>query len=528
MEKKLSLMLFLLMISVLLIGCTKSAKETKAPDNDAKVDEVEVAQGGVLDFAFNVQPSTLDAHFTTDTATRDISLHIYEPLVTLNDSLEVEPMLAESYDVTEDGKIITFHLREGIQFHNGEELTADDVVASMERWQEMSSQAQTYLEGTKYVAEDKHTVIAHIQNPTTLDMFVFADMTQFAAIMPESIVKKAGKELVEEFIGTGPYQFGEWRQDQHIHLKKFADYQSRSEPANGLSGEKKALVDEIYFHIVTDSSTRVAGIQSGEYDIANQIPQDNFDMLEANSNVKNAIYSNSFPSLVFNKKTGVFSNQKARQAVNEAIDLEEMLIAAYGDEKFYITDHALVKEEQTGWYTDVGSDVYNKNDPEHAKQLLVEAGYDGEEVVIITSREHPDYYKMSVVVQQQLEAIGMVVKLEISDWGTVLERRSDENAYDIFFTGFAFRPMPIQYLFFNPEWLGWTDSEELDRLMNEILYAGSQEEAQKFSAEFHEAFRDYLPIIKPGNSTAIVSMGAGVDGLQFITGPILWNVSIEE
>lgn len=99
--------------------------------------------------------------------------------------------MAESYEITEEGKVITFHLREGIQFHNGEEMTADNVVASMERWQELSSQAQTYLGGTEYVAEDKYTVIAHIQEPTTLDMFVFADMTQFAAIMPETIVNKA-------------------------------------------------------------------------------------------------------------------------------------------------------------------------------------------------------------------------------------------------------------------------------------------------------------------------------------------------
>ena len=229
--------------------------------------------------------------------------------------------------------------------------------------------------------------------------------------------------------------------------------------------------------------------------------------------------------MVFNKKAGVFSNQKIRQAANAAINVEDMLMAAYVSDEFYLVDHALVKEEQTGWYTDEGSDVYNTYDPELAKKLLKEAGYDGEEVVILTSREYANYYNMSVVVQQQLEAVGMKVKLAVTDWSTVLEAREDENRFDIFFTSFTIRPIPIQYLFMNSEWFGWTDSDALKKIVDNILYADSVEDAQKFSKELHKEFWDYLPILKPGNSTIITSMREEIDGFQFISNPILWNVS---
>ena len=519
--KKVRIFFLVILFSISLVGC---ASDTTKKDKVVPTSGEEVS-GGELNFAYHVQPTTLDPQFTTADATRDIAHHIYESLLTLSTSLEVQPMLAESYVVSKDRKEITFNLRKDIKFHNGKVMTAEDVVASLERWHELSSQARTYLSGTEYEIKDDHTVIAHIQDPTTLDLFIYADMTQFAAIMPKEIVGKAGTEGVDEYIGTGPYAFKDWKQDQHIHLTKFADYQSRSEPADGLAGEKKALLDDIYFHIVTDPSIRVTGLQSGLYDIASDIPPDTAQGFLKDDSIKNAIDSSAFTTMVFNKKAGVFSNQKIRQAANAAINVEDMLMAAYVSDEFYLVDHALVKEEQTGWYTDEGSDVYNTYDPELAKKLLKEAGYDGEEVVILTSREYANYYNMSVVVQQQLEAVGMKVQLAVTDWSTVLEAREDENRFDIFFTSFTIRPIPIQYLFMNSEWFGWTDSDPLKKIVDDILYADSVEDAQKFSKELHKEFWDYLPILKPGNSTIITSMSEDIDGFQFISNPILWNVS---
>src|SRR5699024_1948944 len=158
------LLLLLLVVPLVLLGCsgktdtseegaaesaevaTEETDDTK--DADQTTESEEDLTGGQLNFAFSAQPPRLDPQENTDTETRDITLHMYEPLLSLNSSLEVEPMLAESYEVSDDGSTITFYLREGIEFHNGQEMTADDVIASMERWHELSSQAKTYLDST--------------------------------------------------------------------------------------------------------------------------------------------------------------------------------------------------------------------------------------------------------------------------------------------------------------------------------------------------------------------------------------------
>lgn len=529
--KKKGWFLFVLLFSFVLMGCTSNTGNTDKTqeENKGTNEESKEVQGGKLNFANDVEPSTLDPHFTTSVPVRNVSRQIYESLVTFDSKYQVQPMLAESFERSEDGKKITFYLRKGVLFHNGEEMTAKDVVASMEKWQKQSGNAMSFLEGTEYEAVDDYTVIAHIGNPSILDMQIFADLTQLAAIMPKSIVENAGEEDVDEYIGTGPFKFEEWRQGQYIHLSKFEEYQPRSEAADGMAGEKKALVDDVYFHFVTEPSTRVTGMLTGEYDIANRIIQDSVETLRANPNVKLELIQAGFPGLVFNKRSGLFSNQSARQAVNAAMNMEDLLIAGYASEEFYSLSHELSLEEQTSWYTDAGKAEYTKYDPESAKQLLAEAGYNGEEITILTSRANQDHYNIAVVAQAQMQAIGMNVKLDLYDWSTLLERRNDDKAYDIFITGFSIEPIPIQYSFFNSKWPGWTNSEEINRLLTEINYADSTEEALQLTTKLQQEFWEYLPIIKPGNRIEVTAMREGVNGYStFANGPILWNVSIDK
>ncbi|WP_126425248.1 ABC transporter substrate-binding protein [Brevibacillus marinus] len=521
-------MLFLFLLCVALIGC--SAQPEGQTGQTASEASGDAAQDKELHFAFNAQPATLDTHFTTATATRDIGRTIYESLVTFNSNYEVVPMLAESFERSEDGKQVTFHLRKGVRFHNGKEMKAEDVVASMQKWQKQSAQAKSFLAGTEYEAKDDYTVVAHIPEPTSIDMFIFADLTQLAAIMPKEIVESAGEESVQEYVGTGPFQFVEWKKDQYIHFRKFADYQARSEAKDGMAGGKQALVDDLYIHFVTDTTTRLLGVQTGEYDIANRISHDYLETVESNENLKYVVISEEFPGLVFNKKAGLFANQKARQAVNAALDYEKMLIVAYGSDQFYDTNHALALKEQTNWYSEAGKEEYNTYDPELAKQLLKEAGYNGEEVVILTTRDYEQYYNLAVVAAEQLKAVGMNVKLEVYDWATVLERRQDEKAYDIFVSGWAFRPTPIQYPFLDSSanWPGWTNSKEIDGLIQNIKTAQSQEEAKKYAELLQKEMWQYLPILKVGDERHITVMRKGVEGFETLAGPILWNVAVKE
>ena len=354
---------------------------------------------------------------------------------------------------------------------------------------------------------------------------MLADPGQAAAISPKKLNDNATEEL-QDFIGTGPFKFVEWKSDQYVHLEKFDGYQAVDSEASGLAGKKEAKVNDIYFQFVTDSSTRLAGIQTGEYDIVNAVPFDNGKQLDSNKDVKNIVEHNGFNGVVFNKKARFFKEVVARQAVNAALDEEAILTAAFTSVDYYELEHGLMIKDQVEWYSEAGKDKYNQNNPDKAKELLKQAGYNGEEIIILTSKDYEDHYNAAVVVQHQLESIGMNVKLDIYDWATVLQKRSEENAYDIFVTGFPTEPIPTKYVFLDSknEWPGWTNDPKIDELLNRINTASSQEEAKENFDKLQEQFYEYLPLVKFGNKTTITTVRSNVEGMGFLQGIILWNV----
>ncbi|WP_368654078.1 ABC transporter substrate-binding protein [Ornithinibacillus sp. 4-3] len=517
--RRLGLILFLAIFSVALIGCASE----KNGGTENKGDSTEKV---TLDVALNAQPPAMDPIVTTSTVTRDVSRHVFETLLTVDENYEVAPMLAENYEVSEDGKTITLKLREGLTFHDGSDLTIEDVIASLERWRDISTLGKSFFSQAEFKAEDEHTLIIELEERMYTALQILAEPGRSAIIVPKRTIDEAEEDGLKEFIGTGPFKFDEWKQDQYIAMSKFEDYQAIDGEPSGLAGRKEAKVDEIKFHFVTDSSTRVAGITSGEYDISVAVPFDNVAQLEADDNIENRIDHNGFNAVVFNKKAGLFSDQKARQAALAALNMDEISQAAFSSEAFYDLEPSLMITDMKQWYTDAGKENYNQDDPEKAKQLFDEIGYNGEEVKIISSRDYQDHYDNAVVVQRQLEAAGLNVTLELSDWATVLQKRDDESAYDIFITGFPTEPVPTNYVFLSSltQWAGWTDSPELDQLINEINAATSDEEAKASYEKLQEAYYDYVPIIKFGNKTTVTSSRANIENIGFLHGVFFWNV----
>ncbi|MBM7714062.1 peptide/nickel transport system substrate-binding protein [Bacillus thermophilus] len=519
--KRSNVLVLVMLLVISLFGCSPGKDATtKQSDNGGKV------TGGELQVAYNAQPPTMDPLLTSAVATRDITRHIFESLVTFNQKFEVEPMLAESYEVSDDGKTITFQLRKGIKFHNGDEMTVEDVVSSMNRWKDTTPMGKAYFSKATFKESGENAVVLEMPERLSTALAMLADPGQSAVIVPKEVNEGATEKGLSEFIGTGPFQFKEWKTDQYIHLEKFEDYQSLEKESGGLAGKKEALVDDIYFQFITDASTRLAGIQTGEYDVANAIPFDNGEQLEANADVTIYVDHNGFNGIVFNKKQGLFKNVTARQAVNAALDLEEVLKASFTNENYYELEHGLMIKDQESWYSEAGKDQYNQNDKEKAKKILKDAGYNGEEIVMLTSRDYEDHYNAAVVVQQELEKIGMKVKLDVYDWPTLLEKREDPNAFDIFVTGFPTEQIPAKYSFLDSakEWPGWSDSPEIDELLDQINRSASQEEAKKYFAQLQEEFYQYLPIIKFGNKTTITATRSNIEGMGFLQGIILWNV----
>jgi peptide/nickel transport system substrate-binding protein len=508
-----TILLAILMVCVL-SACSKPAADTPSAT---------APSGGKIKVAINAQPPTLDPHMTSATATSEIARYIFEQLVTLNSKYQAVPMLAEKVDTSEDGKTYTFHLRKGVKFHNGKEMKAEDVLASMNKWMGIASRAKTVFKGAAFKATDEYTVVLTLPSPVVGVLETLAGNVQFAGIMPKEIAEKAGPEGVKEYIGTGPFKMTEWKQDQYIHVAKYDQYSALSTPADGLSGKKEALVDDIFFHIVTDGSTRLAGIQTGEYDAATWLPRDNYEQLKNAPNLRTSIDLYGPNNIIFNKKKGIFSNVKMRQAVNAALDMDKIMLASFSDPAFYRLDHGYMIKEQIDWYSEAGKELYNQKNTDKAKSLMKEAGYNGEEIRILTSRDYDHVYNASVVVKEQLEAIGMKVKLDVLDWATLVDKRNKPDQYDAFVTGTSMVSTPPQLLQLNSNWPGWTEDPKITELMEKINSAKSVKDAKPDWDKLQAYVYEYVPVVKFGDFFLLDAFSKKLDGGTFFEGIVLWN-----
>lgn len=502
---------------------TEVEEETET-DTDTNEQEEATEGGGELKVAINAQPPTMDPQMTTATATRDVARLVFESLLVLNDNFEPVPFLAEEVDI-DNNQTFTFHLRQGVKFHNGEEMKAEDVVASMNRWKQNGNKAKQVIGDNEFVEVDEYTVTLELSEPSPLALGIMATAGQFGAIMPKEINEAAGPDGVSEYIGTGPFEFVEWKQDNYVHLTKFDDYQPLDEPSDGLSGKREALVDDIYFYISPDASTRLAGIQSGEYDIAYQLPFNNYQqLLETDLQVAPSLAGDMI--LQYNTREGLMSDNKMRHAVNAALNIDDILTASLVEPEIYRAGANLMEENNVQWHTTAGEENYNLNDPDLAKQLLEEAGYDGETVKIVTTRDYQHYYDSSVVIQQQLEQIGMNVELEVYDWPTLTDLVKDDSAWHMRVNGFTFQADPTTMLYLDSAYSGVAEDEQLISGMKGIEMAETEEEARAVWEELQEyIWTDFLPATKLGSYSHLYVLAEDVEGFVYSNGSIYWNVS---
>ena len=198
-------------------------------------------KGGVLRVAVLGDPPTLDSHWTTANFVEVITQHIYEGLYTLDQSYQPIPDLAEALpQVSADGLVYTIKLRQGIKFHNGKEMTSDDVVASLNRWGGYAVQAKALWASVEDVRPaGKYAIELRLKEKSGVVLISLANANNFAAIYPKEIAEKyPTPNKVTEFIGTGPYKFVEWKPDSHIRMVRFDDYKPRPEAPTAGAGER--------------------------------------------------------------------------------------------------------------------------------------------------------------------------------------------------------------------------------------------------------------------------------------------------
>ncbi len=422
--------------------------------------------GGVMRVAHIGEPPTLDLHFSTAVITSDIASNIFEGLFGIDSKFETKPVLIDSWSLSNDRLVYTFRLRRGVRFHNGKEMTADDVTASLSRWGRLAvGGRRVFAVVNSLTSPDPLTVVVQLKEPYALLPLELAYSVQAAAIYPKEVVEEAGTGPVRRFIGTGPYRFVEHLPDRHIRLDRFDGYQARTEPGDGFSGRKGAYVDSIYFHPVPDTATRIAGVRRGDFHLADSIPQDEYERLRGDPNLVTAVpTAPAWLPVIFNHRSGLMSDRRVRQAFQAAIDCEAVLQAAVGPRRFWRLEPGLMPRGHP-MASESGKEFFNQKNPERARKLLEEAGYKREPIRWITTMEYAVLGTAAQVAKPMLEKAGFVVDLQVVDWATLMARRGRPELWDVFQTWFSFQPDPAFMLVLQPGWPGWYDNRDMNAMM---------------------------------------------------------------
>ena len=483
--------------------------------------------GGVFRAAMIGEPPSLDLHWTTAVITQQITWHIYETLFTYDKKFDPIPMLAENLATTDGGRRHTIKLRRGVKFHNGKEMTSGDVVPSLQRWLKMSTPGKALAKFVEAVeAKAPHEIVIHMKEPATAALIDgLARPNNGAAIYPKEIIDAVGEQQVKEFIGTGPYRFVEHKPDRHIKVSRFKDYVARTEAPDGFGGKRTAYLDEILFMPVPDVTVRLAGVETGEYDFGQQIKQDQYDRVRAMKGVEALVLKPSgWSTAVLNHKQGLMTDRKIRQAFQAALDMEPIMAAGFGHKDFYRLDGSLMYPEQPQWHSKVAAELYNQKNKAKAQKLLKEAGYTGQPVRWVTTKEYEWMYRNALVAKQQLEEAGFKIDLQVVDWATLVQRRNKPELFDVFSTGFTFGPEPALATSVQCGWPGWWCQEDKERAMEALARETDQKKRKAHWERVQQIFHEDVGRIKFGDYFSLDVVRKDVKNFPPAPWTAFWNV----
>jgi peptide/nickel transport system substrate-binding protein len=489
-------------------------------------------KGGDMVFAQEAQVSGLDMHFSSAISSRNVALHIYESLLTRDESNAPIPELAERWTVSSDGLTYTFPLRKGVLFHNGKEMTSADVLASYQRYQKLGVDRKTIEPVVSMSTPDRYTFVLKLRKAVPTFIEELSSFRVPIVIMPAEETSKPGGKT-DPYIGTGPYQFVEWVPDSHVRLKRFDRYKVNEAlpDRSGFGGRKVAYFDTVTFRIVQEGGARVAGLEKGELHAVEDVPTKAAQRLASNKSI--ALYPLErfwIHIAIPNFAKPPTDNLLVRRAIQVGLNMEEIMEAA--------TDGAY--KLQAGYqypgnpyYTEAGKQHYHVNDREQAKRLLREAGYKGDEVVLITNSDYQTMYNAAVVMAEQMKAFGLNARTEVSDWPTQRKKREDPKAWNIYFTGFGTGPSvgaaaAILDLLPPINLQNAPNDPVLQQAFDDLLNKPTLEERKAAFARAQERVYEQVHAIKFGDLTKVQAARSHVKGFKPHRIPRMWGVWFEE
>jgi len=401
------------------------APPAPAPADSTGQQPAESASTGekVLRVALTTYPNSLDMPKAAERNASNASWQLYDSLVFINDEGALEPALATSWEVAEDGVTYTFTLREGVTFHNGEPFNAQAVVASWERGKNPENQYfDNWTPAVSVEAVDDLTVA--ITTETVRPLFL-REMAQSWAMTPPGYIAEVGEQgFLEHPVGTGPFKLVEWIQGDRIVMEKNENYWREGYP----------LLDQLIFRSIPESATRVAAIQTGEVDIVTRLSAEEADSLRGieGLEVTNYTVDRVYYIAFNNMTTGIgqpTEDVRVRLAMNYAVDVQAIIDAIFNGYAAPAT--GLVTPDNWGYDSEIQPYGY---DVERARELLAEAGYpDGFEMdFACPAGAYTNFEQVCEAVQGFLGEVGIVTNLSVMESGAFWDLEAKKELPPLF------------------------------------------------------------------------------------------------
>src|SRR3984957_3881401 len=461
-----------------------------------------VAAGKTITAVMHSDLRVIDPGMTTAYITRDHGYMVYDTLLATDANFKIQSQMAD-WKVSDDKLTYTFTLRDGLKWHDGAPVTAEDCVASLKRWGRNDNMGQKLMDFTASIeATDAKTITLKLKEPYGLVLESIGKPSSYTPfMMPKRMAETPAGQQIKEQIGSGPFKFvaAEFQPGVKAVYEKNRDYVPRNEPPSWTSGGKVVKGDRVEWITMADAQTAANALQSGDIDFMEIPSYDILPVLAADKNIK-VETSNQLGFQTVGRMNFLwppFDNVKVRRAALLAMNQKDVLDALIGNPEYYKVCGALFVCG-TPLATDVGSEsVVKGNGMVEAKKLLAESGYDGTPIAIMAPGDVVSLKAQPIVAAQLMKEAGFKVDVQATDWGTVISRRTSqkpvkEGGWNIFFTNWVGADLMNPIVNFsiggrgkNGGWFGWAEDPKIETLKDTFARSGSPDEQKKIAAEIH-------------------------------------------
>jgi peptide/nickel transport system substrate-binding protein len=492
-----------------------------------------------LKFVPQANLTSLDPIWTTAAVTANHGYAVYDTLYAMNSKLEPKPQMAEGHTVSDDGRVYLIKLRDGLKFHDGEPVRAQDCAQSLARWSARDTLGQTLATFVDtWGVQDDRTIKITLKSPFPLLIDALAKPEQSEPfIMPERIARTDPMQQIRDATGSGPFRFlaNEFVPGARAAYAKFDGYVPRQEPPDWASGGKVAYFSRIELHIIPDAATASAALQSGEVDWWERVDADLVPLLKRNNSLTLGLANPTgyLGVLRFNHLNPPFNDVRIRRAVLVAVNQDDYMRAVTGNDTTAYKECKALFPCGTPFGTQVGASAM-QGDVEAGRKLLKETGYAGQKVAIPNPTDNVAG-PFGEVTFDLLQKLGMNAELQETDWGTSVQRRTsrkpvEDGGWSIFHTVWPSDAIydPVSSAIVrgqgNKGWVGWFVNDRIEQLNSDFITAPDHAARLSIADAIQQEAFAQVPTIPLGLFYIRTAYRADLRNMLESQAPFFWSV----